>query len=565
MASMAPVQGTDGGGAEKREAPTHTSAWASLLRHLAGGLALGMVPGVFLFVTLQLTRVSGPTWLASNFENNYPYLFNSLLLIKGQPVYWVDHPGTTTQLFGAAVLRVSEHGSGDRIVSAVINDPDKFIKRIHRALLIFSVASLWLFPWLTALRIQSYITALLLQAPSLFFVTLLRYAIWFGSDLMLVPFCIAGLCLSVMLMHQRRDSRQGPLLPVLAGIVCALGILTKLTFFPIALIVFASCRGLRNRLLVAGSCLLAAAVAGIPIYPRLGWLVYWIVKIASHTKRYGAGELGFTQPDILWHGASMLISNEPMILWVPLLATIAAFALQFVGGRRTRALGYYPLAGSILMLFALQFLGFVLVAKHPLPHYLIPLYLSIGLNLVALYEAIHSSKMFSVRALFGTVALLGLLVWPLYDSSRNTANYCSFYKDWCRQQVSMYRRVKSLTKDDLRIDYYRSSSPEFAAFFGNLYVNYTFSPLLRKLYPNAMFAIHLDSDLVFFTFGAMLAPASGVQGHQQFYLFGNHDDSRFDKDHLPQFSDMGPTNMEEIDRGGGVYLDKYTRSDAAAK
>jgi hypothetical protein len=254
-----------------------------------------------------------------------------------------------------------------------------------------------------------------------------------------------------------------------------------------------------------------------------------------------------------------------MMLWVPLFATIVGLTLQFVERTRAKALEYHPLAGSIPVLFALQVLGFILVAKHPGQHYLIPLYLSTGLNLVALYEAIRSSRRFSVPAWFGTVALLGLLVWPLYDSFGNTMKWYSFLRNWMQQQLSVYHRMRSLTKGDLRIDYYRSNSPEFAAFFGNVYANYSFSPILRTHYPRGMFAMHFAPDMKVYTFGAVLAPASVAQGHRRFFLFGNHDDGRFDRNQAMKFLGIDSTNIEEIDSGGYLYLDKCTPRDAAAK
>src|SRR5260370_17122414 len=65
-----------------------------IAKNLPGALLLLVVPAVFLFVTVQLTRVSGPQWLGENFENSYPYLFNSLLLVTKQIPAWIYHPGT---------------------------------------------------------------------------------------------------------------------------------------------------------------------------------------------------------------------------------------------------------------------------------------------------------------------------------------------------------------------------------------------------------------------------------------------------------------------------------------
>ncbi len=543
--------------------------------NLIGALVLAVVPAIFLIVTLQLTKVSGPAWLSSNFENNYPYLFNSLLLIKGQTPVMIGHPGTTTQIFGAAILKTSEHGSVDRIVSAVIRNPEKFIKRIQRTLLFFSAASLWLFPWLTALHIQSHIKGLLLQLPSLFFVTLLRYTIWFGSDLMLVPFCVAAICLCVVLTQQRWSGEQRQWVLILAGIVCALGILTKLTFFPLILIIFACCRGLKNRLIAAGSFVLAAAVTSVPIYPKLASLASWTASLASHTGGYGSGEAGFTRPDVLWNGMSLLISNEPMIVWVPLFATVTVLVLQSVG--RT-ASGSHALAGPALMLLGLQILGFILVAKHAGYHYLIPLYLSTGLNLVLVYEAIRLNRRFSVLACFGTGAMGFLLLWPVHDSARRTMVCYNFLDNWRNLQLNLYDRVKKLTKDDLRIDYYRSASPEFAAFFGNGYAsNYVgpiadsvdesaassyFGPLLEERYPHAMFAMFFGSDLKFYTFTKSLDPAFVIERHRQFFLFGNHSDGRGIPGVDLMIPGVGPKSITEVDSGGYLYLDKWTREAA---
>ena len=531
---------------------------------LGRALVLAILPAIFFCVTRQLTKISGPTWLHSNFENNYPYLFNSLRLIEGHPLYWIDHPGTTTQIFGAAVLRLSELGTGDQIVNAVIANPDKFIKRIQRCLLLFSAISLWFFPWLLALRLQSNIKALLLQVPSLLFATLLHYTIWFSSDLMLIPWCIAGLYLATELVHLTRKGEPQTLQAVFAGIVCALGILTKLTFFPIILILVLACRGWRNRLFMGASTLCSAALVAVPIYPRLPALVTWNVQLATHTGNYGSGDNGFTGPDILLRGATSLISTEPMILWLPVTATIATLLLQFARRRKIDVHSKRFIVITALILFCLQVIGFGLVAKHPGPHYLIPLYLCTGLNLVLLYEAVRSIEWRSFSAKFGTAALAGLLVWAFSSSIASTKNLFRLLGPWGKDQVSMYYRAKKQTDGDLRIDYYRAGSPEFAAFFGNDNAhdesggdNY-FGPLLEKRYPGALFAMDFGPEGLY-TFTSEVDPASVISSHDHFYLLGNHSDGRYDKDHMMSIPGIDSKDIKQVDQGGNLYLDEWKR------
>ena len=71
-----------------------------------------IVPMALFFVTMLLTKVSGPQCLGPNYENSYPYLFNSLLLVKNQAPAMIEHPGIVTQVFGGTILTTSGKGIG---------------------------------------------------------------------------------------------------------------------------------------------------------------------------------------------------------------------------------------------------------------------------------------------------------------------------------------------------------------------------------------------------------------------------------------------------------------------
>ena len=119
-------------------------------RALASPLVFLVIPVLFLVTVCQLTKAKGPQWLPFTFENPYNYLFNSLLLVKGQAPHSIDHPGTTTQVLGAIVLRASSLVSNDDLIKSVLEHPEHYIQNLHWALLIFTVLVLWLVPWLTA-------------------------------------------------------------------------------------------------------------------------------------------------------------------------------------------------------------------------------------------------------------------------------------------------------------------------------------------------------------------------------------------------------------------------------
>ena len=69
----------------------------------------------------------------------------------------------------------------------------------------------------------------------------------------------------------------------------------------------------------------------------------------------------------------------------------------------------------------------------------------------------------------------------------------------------------------------------------------------------------------FYTFTRELTPDSFVAGRERFYLFGNHSDGRYDKDHLMPIPGLDPKDMREIDSGGYIYLDEWIRGGGRAR
>lgn len=475
--------------------------------------------------------------------------------MKGDHPAHIDHPGTTTQLFGAAVLEASGKGSGEKLIRAVLEDPEKFLKRMHRTLLIASAFALWIFPWLTALRTASYIKGLLLQVPSLFFNSLLYYSIWFGSDLALVIFSFGATSLCVLLMTERQQGNQNWWAVVLAGTTCGLGIVTKLTFFPLILITFVCCRGLRNCLLFAAAFFVSTAIALVPIYPELSRAFYWIAGLATHSGYYGTGEVGFARADHYLPDILRLLSGEPSVALIPALATSAIIALSFARRTWTTASTSKGLLRTSIVLCALQMLSFLIIAKHANYHYLIPLYLSTGLNLVLLYEALRGLvRPFVVKAL-GSVVLLSLVVYGLSNLVLRTPNTYLNLHSARLDQERLYSRVKGETGEGARVDYYRAISPEFAMYWGNAFARRAFAPLLEKKYPRALFFNIFNGK--FETFGDFLDPSSIFLKYDRLYFFGNVASMNGDNWGKIQYFDS--KYLQEVDRQGRYVLQRWIR------
>jgi hypothetical protein len=544
---------------------------AAVGRRIVMSAALfSIIPALFLIATLNLTRANGPQWLPSGFENSYPYLLNSLLVVKGQPPNHIDHPGTTTQVFGAIVLRTCSLKSADELIDSVLRDPERYIRYIHRALLIFTFLSAWICPWITAVLLRNYPVGLLIQAPILFFQSVLSFGVWLCSDLMVVPFCIASVCVCCLdtatcWATNKDPSRFGsvpvrtpinllikvPTLSILSGLVCAFGIVTKLTFFPLILISLLLSRSWKSLIAFAAALALGLAAALLPIYSQLPRLGDWMMKLATHSGEYGSGPLGLPQGSDYLNGILTLLADEPLVAIISIAAAITILVLLFrttIDNKPSRAIALQV----TVRLFAGQLISFLALAKHPYgTNYLIPLCLSMGLNLVFLLYALRLSGSDVMAKRLGFCVLIALLVLGFGNFAISTPKTYAEARREMIDELRLYRRAQLLTKNDIRVDYYFSDSPEYPLSLGNDVAARFFSPVLARLHPNVLFFNVFTGR--FQTFSEFEIPTVQIQKrYDHLYFLG-------DPTYFPTGTGFDPKTFETVDHAGEYYLQKWTR------
>jgi hypothetical protein len=542
----------------------------SRIRRLAkSALIFSIVPILFFIAVSQLTKAKGPQWLPYTFENPYSYLFNSLLLLEGRAPKAIEHPGTTTQVFGAIMLRASSLQSNDDLITSVLRDPEKYIRILHSALLILTVLTLWIAPWLTALALRDYLLGVLIQAPSLFYSILLFYGILFGPDLMVVPFGVVAVCCCTLLVIPsealtRRtilfgisDKSAGssstrlarvPLLATLAGLVCAVGVATKLTFFPLLLVSLLCCRSKKNLLPFTLAFVLGLAFALLPIYSQLSRLGTWMLNLGIHSGRYDSGAFGLPQANVYLTSLLTLVQTEPLITIIPITSTLVVIAFAFLFRKQ-------PLRCTIdwrasLGLCAIQVLSLFLIAKESGIHYLIPLSLTTGLSLVFLLQAIRSAGRSAFKRALGWIALVALLALGCKSFIEETPATYAQLKEQKADQLRLYRHAREITKNDVRVDYFFSDSPVGALYYGNGYAGGAFGPLLTTLYPNSLFFDVFNGD--FETFTEFIEPRIVLNKYDHLYFLGS-------TEWFPKTDALDPKTFETIDRAGDYSLRKWTR------
>jgi hypothetical protein len=476
-----------------------------------------ILPIIFLISALQLTKSAGPQWLGSNSDPCYPYLLNSLLILKGQPPAHTDHPGTTTQLFGAACLRLSSFQTRQRLINDVLDRPEAYIKRVHRALLWVTAFILWTIAIVVSVLSGDILKGLALQIPVFFFPTIFHYTISFSSDLTEIGLAVAaaGIC-GLLLTENLSGSRT--LLHGLLGMTCGIGMATKLTFFPVILVALICVRSWKDLAAFAITSVAVLALVLIPVYPEFPRIARWIVDLATHSGYYGTGEVGFVRADRYSIDLEILARGEPLFLVVPigslaLAALVTLFANTTAQGTKVRSL--LPWMFALTMM---QAIGFLLVAKHASVHYLIPLYLTLSLNLILLIKTIGTIRQGMVQR--GSLALLcGLVIAGSLWAGSRTIELNENLKRMSKDQLEIYRIARLSPLGVPRVDYYRSPTPEFALCFGNGFARRVFSKRLKERFPTALFFNIFNGK--FEDFDSFIEPRAFFSTHRQVLFFGD--------------------------------------------
>ena len=198
---------------------------------------------------------------------------------------------------------------------------------------------------------------------------------------MTVPFSIAAVCCCVLLVipSQSRDLSfllsignesaafgltrlvRIPLIAAVTGLVCALGMATKLTFFPLVLISLLCCRSRRNLLTFAVAFILGLAFVLLPIYSRLGQLTTWIVNLGIRSGRYDSGDIGLPSSSVYLSALARMVQAEPLVVIVPIVATIALLGLFLASGKKSAEnnIGWH----TALVLLAIQVVSLFLARR----------------------------------------------------------------------------------------------------------------------------------------------------------------------------------------------------------
>ncbi len=442
----------------------------------AGGMWVlkRLVPvGVALLVAavgVYVGQALGPFFLRS--DPDYAYLFNGMGLLQSLAPGHIDHPGTTLQEL-AAVTILLKHvagclaGARGTIAKGVLGDPEAYLRAINYVLLGVNAAVLAVAARIVINRTGSIWLCLL--TPTIVFMspTVLFSLGTVRPEHLLIGFAVtvALLALPTVLPDRRARLLRG----VGMGLAVGGGIVTKVTFLPLALFILAL-PGILSMIAAVLSAAVAIAVLTEPIWDYITDQYHWFQQLATHQGLYGDGDAGLPPLDRLGQNLLSLAIPEPEAVLAAALFVTVALALLVAVRDAQRRLCWRVMAIG----FAVIVCQFAIALPRPVSHYLAPsLSILPVLAPMALWAGFRRWG-----GVVGTAALAGLAAWygvgllPDLGYARRASREAQNLVGIAEQQNC---RV---------IPYYLYGSVEYALNFGDGYMRRVYAKDLTELYPD---------------------------------------------------------------------------------
>lgn len=344
-------------------------------------IALCGLPIIIFITGIILSIPMYPIYINSGFgfgpDAAYVYLFAALDILQGHSPVFTDHPGTPLQILMAAIMPVTwclnyVIGLTDAgLIDSVLRNPELYLRNTsYFLLLLTSLASLYLgsqfyrasHNLVLSIATQTAPLAFPLVSPMMVYPTAESLLQILSIVLLgvLTPFFLKTRFSFELTAHQRA---------AYAGILCGVGLATKLSFLPILTLLLILTRT-RLVLIAISSCVVAWFVGVLPIWQRLPTMLGWFRNILTHSGLHGHGSASVFDLSLLIQNIKILNGMFTLFYFVVFsIATYCIFCLIRCYRFRTD-LTRQELYSTLVILLVLT-AQTIAVAKHPGPSYMV--------------------------------------------------------------------------------------------------------------------------------------------------------------------------------------------------
>jgi hypothetical protein len=344
-------------------------------------LAVGAVPLLWLGLATVFATAAGRFF---PYDPDFYYLLSALDLAEWRSIGMFHHPGTTTEILGALIIRLAQAFSQDDggVQAAVLSDPEYYLALIN------AVSALVIAGGLLALGLSARRTT---QS--------VRLAVWLQLSVFLAPVAITEtasrfkaepflllasvMFIAVTVAFLRGPEVSGRRFALGFAAVCGFGLATKFTFVSVAIAPLIMLGDRRSRLWFVGGTMVATIIGTLPIADSYLKFATWMYDVSSHTGIYGGGEPGVVDVASYRAGFATLFARNPAFDVVVIGGLLVLLAVASTT-RGRRLLATDRECRALAAMVVSQVVGFLLAAKHgtfPTNRYLLASSCLLGLTL----------------------------------------------------------------------------------------------------------------------------------------------------------------------------------------
>jgi len=472
----------------------------TILKKILPFLILLILP-IFFFIGLQKYKEAvGEYYLGRNYDPAYPYLISSLNLsqFKGYGVGLIAHPGTPVQELGAVVLLIvnSLQPNKTDLVRDVFINPEFYLNKIFQSFLLLNSIAIFLLGITVYREMKRIVDAVFLQlTPFAFYSQDIYFQLTNVSVEPILVFTILLLIIAIIIyINKNRSERYSLFYSIVFGVLCGLGMATKISFFPILVIPFLLIRHLKFKVLFILISILSFFIFVFPAFSseNADGFSVWVKDLLIHSGRYGTGTEDFVETSVYLQNVKTIFSKN-LIFSVSYISLLIVFVLQFFVKYKSsiRSNKYFNLLCGTLIAMTLQIF---IVAKHFSLYYMIPSYMFSILGLFIINRIIISLypnffKIKNKKTFYYTCISIVIIVFSVVQLR-------TMYKD--RKYIANSRNearkiIKSLEENygnSIVVSTYECSSREFALFLGSFFggtQHRAYMAILKEMYPNSFY------------------------------------------------------------------------------
>jgi hypothetical protein len=466
------------------------------------------------FIAVLLRYCSGPFYFGNNSDPSYFYLYNFLYILEGKSLEFVDHPGATLDMLGAAVVRIFFAPHQNTLwLSTNALCAEEVLGLVWFLLIAIYAGSFVLLGFYAFKKSQDRVFTGLILLSSLWLMAvrsfsgtgILPISANVNSDTMMMS---ADNLMLLAILRFYFSSKPGALVQaVILGAAVAFGIATKFTALPLLAVAACVLVTWQQRIL-----LLAVATAGFivltwPLWGSYAHMIGWVKGLIVARGMHGYGGEGFDARSFVEKFYALLKEY-----WF----FVAGWILAGVTALKGRHWSIDPKIRRVLLAVAAGgFVQLVIVSKQTAPQYMTPMIGLSSLTLAFLYKAFpgwwqKGLKHIVAIVLVVSIALTVISLWRVNETTQKT-----------------WAMLSTITRDysDCRVcPFYRSSTPGFGfVFWNNVIHRDDYGAILNKYYPGMVYYDVFGKDFKDVT--QQVVPLSVLrQGRSRVLIYGQDED-----------------------------------------